>query len=126
MSRYQEQMQIEEDNFNQNQNEEDFEHNYDLCKEIHNNMMREIKNSPNPWLLNNCSASDIMDLIENGKFELPNYVLSRNKIKVDNLDSIPQPIDIHNIKPIDNSEGWVVLKGKKRRNRKKSSNKKSE
>ena len=126
MSRYQEEMRIEEENFNQNHNEEDFEHNYDLCKEIHNNMMREIKSSTNPWLLNTCSPSDIMDLIETGKFQLPNDVLNRKKIKVDNLVSTPQPIDIQNIKPLDHSEGWVVLKGKKRRNRKKSSNKKSE
>ena len=108
-STYEDERQMVQEISEQAKADEEFDLEYDLCQEAHNSMMKIVNNSLNPWLLNTCTPTDIMNLVETGEFQLPSYVLNRTKSKQDNCIGYIEPIDITNCEQIDHSDGWVTI-----------------
>ena len=102
-----------EDNtqYNDNQLDEDFEYNYELCEETLAEMKDEINDSNNQFLLQFCNPGTLMKLIEEGNHTLPKYLQEKpNKKTSEELLSIPEPVDINDWTPVDVSNGWITLK----------------
>ena len=89
-----------------------FDKSWNKCKTLLDNLKDNVQNTGNPYILANCDAGHILDFVEQGEFELPDYYYTLGKVNGkrsgDNLLYIPEPMEIY-LDEQDTTEGWISI-----------------
>jgi len=91
-------------------NEDTFDDLYNKSENALKNIRENLQSSYNPYILSFCSPYDLMKLVENGEFELPEHYWTSGRVdgkKTDNLVYISDPV-IYESEEEDLS-GWMTI-----------------